>query len=326
MNAVPSYRASVVIPVKNGGALFRQVLGRVMAQETAWPYECLVIDSGSTDGSLEYARSVPGVRVHQIAPSEFGHGRTRNLGASLTTGDFIALITHDALPGDDKWLGHLVAAAEQAEDVAGVFGRHVAYPGARIATRIELETHFGGFGDAVARVRLEDPARFRADPGYRQFLHFFSNNNSCIRRSVWERIPFPDVDFAEDQSWALQVVEAGYAKGYTPLAWVYHSHDFGLVETARRGFDEARALNGLFGYELVPSWPRLMRDWLYLTGRDMRWIQRASDPWSRKLPQLLQTPALCLARLLGRHLGTRHRSLSERLTHLISRDKALSRH
>jgi glycosyltransferase involved in cell wall biosynthesis len=57
----------------------------------------LVVDSGSTDGSQDIARRA-GARVHEIAPEAFGHGRTRNLGAELTSGDVIVFLTQDATP------------------------------------------------------------------------------------------------------------------------------------------------------------------------------------------------------------------------------------
>ncbi|MFO1353056.1 MAG: glycosyltransferase, partial [Gammaproteobacteria bacterium] len=64
-------KASVVIPVKNGGALLVDVLKKVLAQRAPWPFEVLAIDSGSRDGSLEHIREL-GVRLHEIPPREFG--------------------------------------------------------------------------------------------------------------------------------------------------------------------------------------------------------------------------------------------------------------
>lgn len=176
-------RASVLIPVKNGGALLGQVLDAVLAQQAPWPFEVIVMDSGSADGSPELVRA-RGVRLESIPPAEFGHGRTRNALAALSRGDFLVFITQDAMPAHDRWLASLVAGCDAAPDVAGAFGPHLAYPQARHVTQRELREHFAGFGSALSVVRLDDPERFARDPGYRQWLHFFSNNNSCLRRSV----------------------------------------------------------------------------------------------------------------------------------------------
>jgi rhamnosyltransferase len=317
-------KASVIIPVKNGGERFREVLPKVIAQKTSWPFDVLVIDSGSRDGSLQFARGFQ-CRVEEIPPDSFGHGRTRNLGGSLTTGEFLVYITHDACPVNDYWLQNLVDAAEQAPDVAGAFGRHIAYPDASIVTEHELELHFSGFGPQSVIVRNDDPERYAVDVGYRQFLLFFSNNNSCLRRSVWERIPFPVVDFAEDQIWAKTVIEAGYAKAYSPTAVVYHSHDFPILETAQRAYDESRALHRLFGYVLVPSIPRFARDFSYLVSRDAVWVLSSRRSLSEKITALVKAPLLAGAKLTGRYFGAREARLPGWLARSFSRDKALQR-
>ncbi|MFZ5580737.1 MAG: glycosyltransferase family 2 protein [Pseudomonadota bacterium] len=316
------HKASVVIPVKNGGELFKRVLEKVLEQQTPWPFEILVIDSGSRDGSAEYAES-RGVRVEHIDPTSFGHGRTRNLGASLTSGEFIVFLTHDATPADQTWLHNLVAACDLTPRTAGAFGRHIAYPDASPITRRELATHFAGFGSEALTVRMESRQRYDNEEGYRQFLHFFSNNNSCLRRSVWESIPFPNVDFAEDQAWAKQIIEAGYEKAYAPQACVYHSHDFGIVETAQRSFDESRALRRIFGYLLVPSLFRGLRSWAYLVRRDLSWLREDVPSRRQRLILTLRSPLLAFARIAGQYLGGRENALPAWATRVISRDKGI---
>ncbi len=56
-----------------------------------------MIDSGSPDGSVAIARAA-GVDVLEIPPAEFGHGRTRNLGAERTRAGIVAFLTQDATP------------------------------------------------------------------------------------------------------------------------------------------------------------------------------------------------------------------------------------
>ena len=56
-----------------------------------------MVDSGSSDGSVAIARAA-GADLIEIAPEEFGHGRTRNLGAERTSGELICFLTQDAEP------------------------------------------------------------------------------------------------------------------------------------------------------------------------------------------------------------------------------------
>ena len=99
--------ASIVIPVKNGGEKFINVCTSIATQQVDGKFEVICIDSGSTDGSQEIARD-HGFRVIEIPSAEFGHGKTRNFGASQGSGEFIVFLTHDAIPKDNNWLQLLI--------------------------------------------------------------------------------------------------------------------------------------------------------------------------------------------------------------------------
>lgn len=316
-------KASVIIPTKNPGGILRSVLTAVCNQKTDFDFDVLVIDSGSTDGTVEFVRQFddPRVRLHEIAPAEFGHGKTRNLGVSLTDGEFAVLITHDALPANEGWLAAMVRPAEEDPEIAGVFGRHLAYPDASPFTKRDLERHFSHF-EPMSVVRLDDRARYDRDPGYRQFLHFFSDNNALLRRSVWRQFPYPDVDFAEDQMWAETVIKQGWKKAYAHDGVVFHSHDFPPFESMQRSFDEAYALFRLFGYTLVPSLFRLIRAWAGATWRDVRYALQAGLIWRQPLA-VLGMPWRNFMRSVGHYLGSRADRLPAGLRHRLSRDRRM---
>ena len=316
-------KVSVIIPTKNPGPLFHSVIQAVLSQQVDFDYEVLVVDSGSTDGTSEYLARLadPRVRVHHIAPTQYGHGRTRNLGISLTTGEYCVLITHDACPGDANWLANMVKPADADLQVAGVFGRHVAYPEATPFAKRELELHFSGFL-SMPVARLEDSVRYANDEGYRQSLHFFSDNNALVRRSVWEKIPYPDVDFAEDQIWARKIIEAGYAKAYAHDGVIYHSHDYALFERLQRSFDESYAFLRLFGYRLCPGMQALARSWLALTLRDLHYACEARL-WRSNPGAVLRVPFDNLMRLMGYYLGSLGNRLPEWARLKLSRDKRM---
>lgn len=94
---------SIVIPTKNGGHLFEKVLDAVFKQKTEYEYEVICVDSGSKDGTLDVIRKYP-CRLFQIEPSEFGHGKTRNYGASKGNGNVYHLYyCRELLPATDTW-------------------------------------------------------------------------------------------------------------------------------------------------------------------------------------------------------------------------------
>ena len=309
--------ASVVIPAKNAASIIGDVLDAVTTQNAPWPYEVILIDSGSRDGTLDVVARYPQVRVIQIPPAEFGHGRTRNLGVASAHGDFVAFLTHDAIPADDQWLVNLVAPMLDSHEVAGVFGRHLAHKGATPCVVRDLELHFEGLRQAGARLRLDDADRYLRDPGYRQLLHFYSDNNSCMRRSVWEKIPYPDVHYAEDQLWAQKIIEQGHVKAYAHDAVVRHSHDYGVVETFRRSFDESSALRTLFGYILATSYRSAARNAYGCAKRDFRYVLRHPDGG---LAAAIQVAACNVAKQAGYLLGSRAQTLPGWVLRLVSLD------
>lgn len=246
-------RASVVIPTFNAGAGFATVLEAVTNQEAPWAFEVLVIDSGSTDGTLDIVARHPDVRLHEIESKDFNHGATRNLGAELTRGEFIAFLTHDALPYNSRWLYNMVCGLEHYPEAAGAFGKHFAYDHATDYTKKELNAHFAMF-DSLELLMDKNTDRKRWNDGdiqWRQLLHFYSDNNSCFRRVVWEKIPYQRVVFGEDQLWANDIIEAGHAKLYVPKAIVYHSHDYDAAETFERAKTESAFFKHFFGYCLM---------------------------------------------------------------------------
>ena len=215
------------------------------------------------------------------------------------------------------------SGCDSAPDVGGAFGPHLAHPGARHVTERELAEHFAGFGSQLSVARLDDAERFENDLGYRQWLHFFSNNNSCLRRSAWQQLPFPEVMFAEDQSWALAAVQAGWGKAWVPDAAVYHSHDFGVWETLQRNFDEARSFRLYFGYQMQRSLRRALGVGALLARRDARWLRQAGVSGWSWVKNAGYMAAVEWARTLGQYLGTRHDRLPRWLLRRVSRDQAL---
>lgn len=248
-------KVSVVIPTYNAGPVFEKVLSAVMSQKTPWPYEVLIIDSGSADATLETVANYPNVRLHKIEKQQFNHGDTRNLGVRLTEGDYIAFLTHDATPANTNWLYNLVTTLEKYPGAAGVFGKHFAYPGASPFTVRDMEAHFQNLLNYPLYLTKEtNTKRFNAkDEQWMQLLHFYSDNNSCMRRSVWEKIPYRPIKFGEDQVWADDVIKAGYGKVYAPRAAVYHSHEFGPEAHRERNKTEAAFFKHFFGYALIKN-------------------------------------------------------------------------
>jgi len=272
-------KASVTIPTSSAGEVFKKVVKRLQEQRAPWEFEVLVLDSGSKDGTVEFVKENPDIKLHIIPNSEFQHGRTRNLAISLTGGEYVAVLTQDALPVDEYWLYNMVTSLEHYPNAAGVFGKHFAWPDADPYTQRDLKNHFLGFEEHPYCVSKEtDIAKWKSDDlGWKQFLHFYSDNNSMMRKSVWDKIPYPEVAFGEDQAWAWEIIKAGYQKVYCKQGAVYHSHDFDEGNVEKRAFEEAEFFRDEFGYTMIES-SRVEDTILALNKADLFWGETNNIP------------------------------------------------
>jgi rhamnosyltransferase len=199
-----------------------------------------------------------GASVHKIDRDAFDHGATRNLGASLTRGHYVAFLVQDALPLDDTWLASMVGNFERDETVAGVYGRQIPRPESSPLTRALM-------GDWPTS-GLERREQFAGGPGIysemspeaQRTLATFDNVSSCVRRSVWESFPFERTDFGEDLRWGKSVIEAGYKLVYEPRSVVLHSHERGAIYDLRRHYADGLVLRELFGLVPTPNLARLL--------------------------------------------------------------------
>ena len=285
LDADRSPKASVCIPTRDGGDRLTAVIERVRSQRAPWRFEIIIVDSSSTDGSIERLSPAsvggpgwpvgPDPRLTRIPRADFQHGRTRNLCAGQARGEFVAFLTQDAIPGDEFWLYNMVTVLERYPRAAGAFGRHLPRPSADPFTKRDITNHF----DDLLRHPLalsRGTTLAGIEPGTRaarQVLHFFSDNNACLRKSVWQVVPYPEIDYGEDQAWADKIIRLGYEKVYVPGAAVYHSHDYTPGEIADRAEVEAFFFATTFGYGMY-DFNKPFQDQLAEIGNaDIRWAR-----------------------------------------------------
>ncbi len=247
---------TVAIPVRDGAGTLAGVLAAVRGQVVDRELQLLVCDSGSRDASVAIARA-HGAEVIEIASSQFAHGPTRNLLLEHARGAHVALLTQDAEPADEHWLARLLGAFELADDVALAYGPYRPRPGAAPHTARELQRWFASLApDGAPRVdRLTPEERARSAQALFGRRTYFTDANACLARAAWQRVPFRDIAYAEDQALALDVLRAGYAKVFVPDAAVWHSHDYAPLQQFRRAFDEWRGLLEVYGWR-EPLAPR----------------------------------------------------------------------
>jgi rhamnosyltransferase len=283
---------SISILTKNEGRNIGSCLEAVFSQKNIGKFEVVLVDSGSTDATVEIARRFP-IRIEQIPAEAFHHARTRNLAASLGTGPIVVNLSGDAIPASDLWLHNMLANFADPS-VGAVYGRQFPRSGSTMERCDTLETVYGD-----QRI-VKDPAH-RDGMGYR-FYHF-SDVNSAIRRTVWERTPYPeDLKMFEDLAIAKCILDGGWKIVYEPDAPVFHSHHYGAAQLFKRYFDIGYTLRQLKIWDVPGTRTSLIRDFRMILRKQ---IVRVSNGGTEH--RLHATVGQSLAKSSGLLLGLCHR-------------------
>lgn len=221
-------QASVVIRAKNEARDIGDTLKAVFAQEDVASFEVIVVDSGSTDATLDIARRFP-ARIIEIPPESFTYGRALNLGVQAATGDYVLSLSAHSLPASQQWLANILKPFADPT-IGAVYGRELPRQN---ATRFEL------FGMWLSGVTSTKPRRQERDM-------MFSNRNGAYRRRLVVGHPFDEIiPGAEDLAWADWAQRQGWAIWYEPSAPVYHSHGESLPRLLRRIINDQPTIVGL---------------------------------------------------------------------------------
>jgi rhamnosyltransferase len=222
---------SVIIRTKNEAEFLQETLKRVTEQEFYGDYEIIIVDSGSTDLTLDIVRQFD-IKLIEIPDEEFTYGRSLNIGARHAEGQLLVNLSAHAWPLDKKWLTNLLADFKN-HHVAAVYGRQVSNVELNPFEALQNELFFGD------KKMTFDPK----NKGALKNIHF-SNSNSAIRKDVWETFKFNEiVPYAEDLLWQRQVCDEGYFIVYAPDAVVYHTHRLNILNEYKNSRDCSYSLS-----------------------------------------------------------------------------------
>jgi glycosyltransferase involved in cell wall biosynthesis len=212
---------SIIIRSKDEARFIGQALIAVFQQEIDLPFEVIVVDSGSTDGTLDIVQRL-GTRLYEIASHQFTYGRALNYGASLARGQYLVNLSAHCIPTDASWMAKLVSSLRSNAKIAATYGGQIPLKG---VNPFEEHSLLGAFvPDENGRI---------GPP--------FSNANCAIRKEIWKHYPFDEkASFGEDFIWSRMLPRAHEIK-YVPDATVYHTHPLRLKYWTKRSYD-----NGLF--------------------------------------------------------------------------------
>lgn len=229
------YICSIVIPVCNRVELTRECLTALASLQGLPEYELIVVDNGSTDGTVEFLSQLGGdVRIitnHENA----GFAKACNQGAAVAQGKYLVFLNNDTVP-QPGWLNALVDEAEDNASV-GVVGSKLLYPDGTIQ-------HAGVVRDCQHFLPYHIYKSFAGDhPAVNQRRELQIVTAACllIRRSLFEEVGGFDEGYVngfEDADLCLKVRERGHRVVYQPRSAVVH---FESQTPGRKSHEDANA-------------------------------------------------------------------------------------
>jgi GT2 family glycosyltransferase len=274
---------SVVIPSFNTRELTLRSIASVYAHTTGLSFEVVVVDNGSTDGSVEALRHEwPHVVVHANA-SNLGFARAANQGLALARAPWVLFLNSDAYLRDDA-LSAMVHFAVRDSTLAAVGCRIVNPDGSHQPSAGRMPTLALDASDQFLRPLKWLPARWRRNcvlaTDYREPVPVDWVAGSCVmmRRAALVEVGGFDETFAfgdEDIDLCARLRRAGWQVVYFPRVSVVH-----LGGRSRpRYADAARELwAGRYKLYLKHRGVRVARRYrrLMLASIGLRWLAAAA--------------------------------------------------
>lgn len=294
----------VFIPTLNAGPRFRDVIAAVLSQKAPFEIRLAVIDSGSTDGTIDLlARK--GIPIQSIAPSEFDHGLTRNRGILSSNADLTALLSQDARPISNDYLAELAAPFGDPE-VAGAFACQIPRADCHPFQRQNLARHDATSTQPIMNEPIDAAIWAGLPPEERLRRIAFDNVASMVRRSVVARIPFKKVAFGEDAVWARDVLTHGYRIAFCPAATVEHSHEPSKKEFFDRVILTAALRKRLCDFTPVPN---RMIECRRIVGTTLRFLGAACRtpgvPFARRIAGIFSALPFAAMQIEAMYRGAR---------------------
>jgi len=224
--------AAIVVPVHGQVAVTHRCLASIAAARVDTPFEVVVVDDASPDGTAEFLASCSGIEVVVNVENQ-GYLRSTNLGAAASTAPFLILLNNDT-EVSDGWIDDLLGTFDRHPDT-GVAGVKLVYPDGRLQEA-------GGIvfndGSGWNYGRFQDPE----DEAYAHVREVDYCSAACIavRRELWDDVGGFDDRYApayyEDTDLAFAVRAADWKVRVQPAVRVVHH------EGVSHGTDESSGL------------------------------------------------------------------------------------
>ena len=226
---------SIVIRARDEARALPMTLEAIRRQHFIGTVEVIVVDSGSSDGTVEIARD-GGARVVHLE-RRYSPGLASNVGFDAANAPICVLTSAAAFPANAAWLSTLLAPFDsRSETLAATFSRQMPVPDASPIEEAFLSMAFGSTATTVS----------------------FSSTSGAVRRAVWKRFPFEETFAAggpDDREWYSRISLNGYGTCYVPASIVHRSHGYTLRQWFHRVWVDASGERTILERGGAPSAP-----------------------------------------------------------------------
>lgn len=239
---------SVIIPTKNAGKDFPILMKSLNAQRGFEKIEVVIVDSGSTDETVETAKLL-GATVVSIEPEDFSHSGARNLGAEAASGDYVLFMVQDALPPNDTWLATMYMTLIE-NDLAAVSCAETPREDADLFYRQNCWNYYNFLG-------VNNADRIYSLPKSQDYVSLRQNGQlsdlaNLISRDIFMQYGYR-LNYAEDLDLGIRLIKDGHKLAFLGSSRVIHSHNRTPYYFLKRGFVDNIFLSDIFDDFVIPQ-------------------------------------------------------------------------
>jgi GT2 family glycosyltransferase len=221
-------KTSIIIPTYNGEELLRDCIYTIRESTKNVPYELIVVDNGSTDGTLDYCMRERVTFVSQ--PGNTGFPEACNLGLRIASGEAMLLLNNDVL-ATPHWLEHMLLCLDSSPDI-GIVGPVSNYA----SGKQQLKEPYTNLEDMSRKYRKSNPSKW-------QEVKRIVGLSFLMKREVMEQVGLLDERFSpghfEDDDYCIRARQAGYRLMIAGDSFLFHH---GSKSFNRNGEEAHKAL------------------------------------------------------------------------------------
>jgi predicted O-methyltransferase YrrM/GT2 family glycosyltransferase len=236
------FSASVVIPTNSDATSLMFIIDKINMQKGIKDLEIILVNSGQDD--LAALGKYSNLQILNIDPREFNHGKSRNLGASKATGDFLILLTDDAIPVTDHLFYDMCKKISEDPKIAVATGRQIPRSDSDITSQFNVNRHYFFLGLNKDRIRYTKNFD-KLKPAEKRQIAQIDDVCSCYKSEIFSKYKFNEIQYAEDLDLGIRLIRDGYKIAQLYPSGVIHSHTRSASYHVKRGFVDTIWLNKL---------------------------------------------------------------------------------